>query len=377
MKISLRKKKLKSGKLSLYIEYYKGSLKDKDGKEKHNRQFDYLNLYLLEDPKTADEKRSNKETLELAENILALKKSDFLTGKFNLVDKQKGKVRLYDYFEIMKEKRSSYISNYGTWVSVKRYLDLFFHPTITLNEITPKLLEDFKLFLDVEAKTKYGQPLKHGTKYSYFNRMKAVINSAYEEGYITDVKVVKVKSFEEKETQREYLTFEELKKLGVTECKYPILKQAFIFSCVTGLRWSDIHKLKWSEVRDTEDSSMIVFTQQKTQELEYLFISDHARSLLGERSKTNDRVFTGLIYNIGITNELLRWCMRAGINKHITFHCARHTAATLLLNKGADLFSVMKRLGHKDIRTTQIYAKITDKKKKETANLISSFEVNL
>ena len=83
MKISLKKKKLKSGKFSLYIEYYKGSNIDQNGLQKHNREFEYLKLYLHEPPSTAKEKKENKETLELAENICAIKQSDYIQGKYS------------------------------------------------------------------------------------------------------------------------------------------------------------------------------------------------------------------------------------------------------------------------------------------------------
>lgn len=376
MKISLRKKKLKSGKQSLYIEYYKESVKDKDGKVKHNREFEYLGLYLIDNPNTPKEETANIETLELAEKILAHKKTELLTGNFNLNDTKKDGLRLYDYFETMKEQRAISISNHATWNSVKRYIEAFFHPSITLKEITPKLLENFKNYLDVEAKTKYGTLLKEGTKYSYFNRMKAVLNSAFEEGFITDNKVLKVKSFEEQQAQKEYLTLDELQVLTKTECKYPILKKAFLFSCLTGLRWSDIHKLKWADVRDTNEGSVIVFPQHKTNEQKHAQISEQARSIIGTASTTEETVFDGLIYNVGITNELLRWCMCAGITKHITFDSARYTAALVLLNQRADMTIVMK-LAHKDIINNPLYTKVLDEKMKKAVNSIPLFNFSL
>ena len=231
--------------------------------------------------------------------------------------------------------------------------------------------------MDKEAKTKYGTPIKHGTKYSYFNRLRATIRKAYGDGYISNPKMLKIKAFEEKESQREYLTFEELQALANSDCKFPILKKAFLFSCLTGLRWGDIHKLRWSQIRDERNIHRIIFTQQKTKDLEYMYISKQARDLIGKKPKGDERVFVGLQYSTAITTELLRWCMKAGINKHITFHCARHTAATLLLDAGADLYSVMKILGHKDIRTTQIYARIMDKKLLETAELLPELQFEL
>ncbi|WP_313384476.1 site-specific integrase [Chishuiella sp.] len=380
MKISLKQKKLNSGKISLYIEYYKGSKKDENGKEIHNREFEYLSKqigYLILDPKNASEKKENKEKIELAENIVAIRKTEFLQGKFGIVDRDKSKIKLFDYFETLKENRSSYLSNYATWKSVKRYLDQYFHPSITLAELTVESVNGFKRFLDVDAITKHGLPLKHGSKYGYFNRFRATLKQAYEEGYLTNPKLLKIKSFEQKESQREYLTSEELQVLASTECKYSILKKAFLFSCLTGLRWSDIYKLTWNEVRDENDEHRIFFTQQKTDDLEYMYINNQARELLGERKIGNSRVFVNLNYGSATNTELLRWCMKAGITKHITFHCARHTAATLLLEAGADLYTVMKVLGHKDIRTTQIYAKIVDKKLKEASNLLPTLNFEL
>ncbi len=152
----------------------------------------------------------------------------------------------------------------------------------------------------------------------------------------------------------EYLRYDELQTIALKECKYPVLKKAFIFSCLTGLRWSDINKLVWSEVRDEGENSRIVFRQKKTYNLEYLYISNQARHLLGERQNNSDRIFKGLKYGLTFNSELLRWMMRSSINKHITFHSGRHTCAVLLLEMGADIYTVSKMLGHKELKTTQI-----------------------
>ena len=127
----------------------------------------------------------------------------------------------------------------------------------------------------------------------------------------------------------------------------------------------------WSEVRDEDNGvSRVNFRQEKTEGVEYLYISAQARGLLGERQHPSERVFKGLKYGAVYNNEIVRWCNRAAISKHVTFHSARHTNAVLLLENGADIYTVSKRLGHREIRTTAIYAKIIKKKMKEAANLI-------
>lgn len=311
----------------------------------------------------------------MAEKIKSIREAEVFQGKFRIVNNNKLSVRFIDYYDKLMEERSENLSNYNTWVSTKRYINQYVHPGTTFRQVDLNFIKGFKDFLDYKALTKNGTKLAQGSKYSYFNRFRTAIRQAYEDGYITENLITKVKAFEQLETQREYLTYSELQKLYNTECKFPILKKAFIFSCLTGLRWSDVHKLTWDEVRENENQCMIVFRQQKTDGLEYLYISNQARELLGVRKNKTDRVFTNLQYGVGITTELLRWCMRAGITKHITYHCSRHTNAVLMLENGADIYTVQKRLGHKEIRTTEIYAKIIDEKMREAAEIIPNLKI--
>ena len=176
---------------------------------------------------------------------------------------------------------------------------------------------------------------------------------------------------------REYLTIEELSKLAKTDCKYEILKKAFLFCCLSGLRWSDAQSLLWSDVRDEDGKSKLFFKQQKTQKREYHPISKQARELLGKREGREDRVFIGLKYSAWHNSALKNWVYKAGIDKDITFHCSRHTYAILLLSMGTDIFTVSKMLGHKNLKTTEIYAKILDTKKEEAAEKIPIIEFNL
>jgi site-specific recombinase XerD len=100
-------------------------------------------------------------------------------------------------------------------------------------------------------------------------------------------------------------------------------------------------------------------------------ISDEAYNLLGEKGKPTEPVFPDLIYSDSRNADLYRWMIKAGIEKHITFHCARHTYATLQLTLGTDIFTVSKLLGHRHLKTTQIYANVIDEKKTVAANKIN------
>jgi integrase len=383
MKIHLRKKKLKSGKISLYLEYYKGNTKTPGGKRKILRDFEYLDLYLFPNPETPEEKKKNKENLELADQIFTIRKAELYQGKYNIQNDKKGKVGFLEFYEEKKEERYKSKGNYDNWDAAQKHIEAYCPSHITLNDVDVNFIKGFKKYLDTVAVTKSKKNLSQNTKHTYFNKFKACLNAAFEEGYLKENYIKKVKGFTMGESTREYLTADELQKLASTHCKLPLLKRAFLFSALTGIRWSDVNKMKWSEVRDegmdSENTPIyrIVFQQKKTEGVEYLYISQQARVLLGERKDSEERVFKGLRYSAHMNLQLLRWCMFAGIKKHITFHSARHTNAVLLLENGADIYTVSKRLGHREIRTTEIYAKIIDQKMKEAANLLPKLNLDL
>lgn len=83
-----------------------------------------------------------------------------------------------------------------------------------------------------------------------------------------------------------------------------------------------------------------------------------------------DRVFSSFKYSAWTILELKKWAFTAGITKNITFHTGRHTFATMMLSLGADIYTVSKLLGHKELATTQIYAKVLDKRKQDAVSLI-------
>ncbi|MFK7002038.1 site-specific integrase [Flavobacterium oreochromis] len=376
MKISLKKKKLKNEKYSLYLEYYKGSQIDKDGKRIHIRDFEYLKLYLNCNPKTPSEKKENKENELLAEQILSIRKAEFFQGKFDIKNTSKAKRPFLNYFIEKTDEKLDSPKNHGNWTATLVHLKRCIKPNLLFEEVDESFVKMVRNYFDKEAKTKSNLPLSLNSKYSYLNKFKACLRLAFEEGYTTINYATKIKSFEQAESQREYLTYQELQALADTTCKYEILKKAFIFSALTGLRWSDINTMTWSEVRDEDNNtSRINFRQEKTEGVEYLYISRQARELLGERKTPPERVFVGLKYGAVYNNEIVRWCNRAGIFKHITFHSARHTNAVLLLENGADIYTVSKMLGHKELRTTTIYAKIVDTKLKQASNLIPEIKL--
>lgn len=375
MVISIKKKKLQNGRYSLYLEYYKGTTLTAAGTRVHLRDFEFIKLYPHQEPKSASEKKENKEIYALSEQILSIRKTEYIQGKFDIKNTKKSKVLFLEYYSNQAEERIDSPKNYANWTASLLHLKRFCNPNMTFDEIDEEFVKAYRNYLDKDAKSKSNLPLAQNSKYSYYNKFKAALRTAFDEGYLTINHVKKVKGFEQGESQREYLTHNELVAMSKANCKHEVLKRAFLFSCLVSLRWSDINTLVWKEVRDEGDMNRVNFRQEKTDAVEYLYISAEARKLLGERENPSDRVFKGLKYGAHFNAEILRWCMRAGITKHITFHSARHTNAVLLLENGADIYTVSKRLGHKELKTTEIYVKIIDSKMKEAANLIPNINL--
>lgn len=153
-------------------------------------------------------------------------------------------------------------------------------------------------------------------------------------------------------------------------CTNLVLKRAALFSALTGLRHSDIRKMKWGELIDNNGRFTLKYTIQKTSRYEELPISEQAMQLCGERQNPNDFVFDGLIYSAYANKALAQWLGAAGITRDITFHCFRHTFATLQLASGTQITTIQKMLGHKNIATTMVYAKTLEEAKREAVEKI-------
>ena len=376
MKMHLRQRKqTKSGKISLFLEIYKGATTNSDGKIRILRDYEYLNLYLIDKPKTTVDKQHNKETLQLAESIKSKRELDVKNGFYGFTNESKKNTNFIEYFKALTEKRLESDGNYGNWDSALKHLTRFAGTKISFREIDGSFCERFRDYMINEAKKTDGLPLSSSSVSSYFNKFRACLRNAVKEKIILSNPSADVKNPKVIEHEREYLTLDELKAAVKAECRYGVLKRAFIFSCLTGLRWSDVQKLKWSEVQNTNEGWRITFHQKKTKGLQYLDISDQARNYLGEVGNSNERVFIGLRYSSYMNMELSRWMMRAKITKNITFHCSRHTFAVLQLTLGTEIFTLSKLLGHSELRTTQVYAKIVDEKKREAVNKMPDINI--
>ncbi|KQC33386.1 integrase [Nonlabens sp. YIK11] len=374
VKVTLRKKTITRGRQSLYLDFYPPIKNpNKDGFTRR----EFLGLYILSKPKTTTEKQSNKQKLYIAEQLCLkreneLNKPEIYTA-FELDQKRKieaGNKCFIKYCQGLASERKG--SNKKSWKSALNYLVEFCNGSIKFNELNIDVLERYKRYLlnsnSVRSKK---SKLSQNTAHSYFNKVKAALKSGFKDGYLAEDLSSKVNPIPKAETRREFLTQDELIRLYQTDCNNPLLKKAALFSALTGLRFSDIKALTWGKIRHIDNLGyMIFFDQLKTGSPEYHPISKEAYELLGEKRKEYDFVFEGLEYSAYQNKHLYQWIGAAGITKEITFHCFRHTYATLQLLGGTDIYTVSKMLGHKDVGTTQVYAKITNESKFKAAGKI-------
>ncbi|CDE57456.1 tyrosine type site-specific recombinase [Prevotella sp. CAG:873] len=365
--VYLRQRPRRNGTVALYLDTCH------DGK----RTNEYLKLYLVPE-KTREDKQKNKETMQLAEAIRAKKVVEIQSKDFGFDVSPQNDAKFFDVMRKIIDRKDG--TTKTSWQNCLAHV-LKFEPDeqITFSEITPQWVRGFRDYLDTKAmqwaidtrkRDVEPRPLALGTKALMFQKFCSVFNIAMRDGIIMYNPTAGVERFKEPESEREFLTIDEVKKLRKTPPPNRDLAQAFFFSCLTGLRWSDIVKLKWSEVQETQSGTRIVFTQKKTGGLEYLDLNSQAASMLGTRGKPDDYVFPKLGPIQAARISIAAWVKSAGIDKHITFHCARHTFAVMMLDLGVDLYTVSKLLGHKSIETTQVYAKILDKNKKAAVERI-------
>lgn len=371
--VKLRKRKMDSGKTALFLDYVL------DGK----RIRDSLGLSLLPG-KTTEITEKNRRTLLKAETIRLKKERELVMG-VQKRDNDGPKTLFLQYYRSMVEERHGNPDtqgNWGNWRSCLRYLESYCTEKTTFADITPSWVLGFKEYLDTVEKDTHKKGIKasssgfnglsQNSKVSYFNKLKACLNRARRENVIDFNPADSIIGFKTPDAERQYLTVDEVKLLEKTECRYPQLKRAFLFGCFTGLRKSDIMKLTWEEVRKEGKYTRLVFRQKKTGGQEYLDIPKPAEKYLGERgdAKSIDLVFPLFKYSSETSLELRRWALAAGITKDFTFHCSRHTFAVMLLNSGADIYTVSKLLGHRELQTTAIYAHVIDKKKQEAVSVL-------
>lgn len=258
------------------------------------------------------------------------------------------------------------IATYRKYEVTRRHLADFIHDKynlsdIPIREITPMFITDFELYLRTACKCGYNTAAK------FLLFLKSIIIVARNNGILTKDPFANYK-IQMKKVDRGYLTEDEikiiLKKKMVSE-RLEHVRDLFIFSCFTGLAYSDVANLREENIRKSFDGKLWIMTKrQKTNTDVNVPLLDIPKMIL---KKYKGKLPNGKILPV-ISNQKLNAYLKeiadiCGIKKNLTFHLARHTfATTTTLAKGVPIETVSKMLGHTNIETTQIYARITNSK---------------
>lgn len=391
----LGQKVLSDGRLSLYLEYYRGYDKTplldeygdplfythgaNEGKPKykitHHRSKEFLNLYLIAKPRTPIERAQNKETLELAKKIRFERAQQFLEDKEGYRLKRETQINFLDYFQ-------SYLDKYTKAdvkmirIALNRFRD-FLHDTpeytrfesyIKPEQLTKDMMADFTEYLQSRSR---GEGAK-----TIYQRFKKVINYALDHGVLTNnpCKGISIK-VDETILRKDILSEDEIALL--MNARHPKenqhISRAFLFSLYTGLRFVDVKDLTFANV--DYSNRLLKFEQNKVKGHSsssgvVIPLNDDLLRLIGKPTEEQNK--QSLIFPLPTywmcLKSLQRWVDRAGINKHITWHCARHSFAVNILNNGANIKTVADLLGHSDLKHTEKYVRAVDELKREAIN---------
>ena len=359
-KVTLRKRELPSGKITLYLDFYP-PIRNPRTMEMSRRE--YLGIYLTKNPRTPADRTINAEKLKQAEAIRAQRELSLINEQFGFIDKTKQKMDFLDYF---KNKLSAHDQK---WEKVYQHFKKYVNGKCTFADVTVDLCNGFRTYLMNAKQLKHdSRSLSQNSAAGYWSTFRGLLALALKEKYLIENINESLDKIETQDTRRQFLTVEEVQALYNTPCREPVLKAASLFSCLTGLRFSDILALKWENFEIYPDGGHCIRLRTEKTDAEALNpISQEAYELCGEKS--TGLVFKGFKKSM-LQNILPKWLQSAGITKHITFHCFRHTFATLLVSSGSEIYTVSKMLTHKNVSTTQIYADLIDKKKRQAAEII-------
>ncbi|MCM1511324.1 MAG: site-specific integrase [Clostridium sp.] len=356
--VRIRFKELKNGNKSIYLDIYINGV----------RKYEFLKLFLVPEV-SAEARAKNEHTMQAANAIKAQRILDIANKKPEVALNEKAKISLIEWLEEYRDMRYR-LGKDSVLKSVKSatmYLEKY-NRKVLLCDVDRDFIEGFIGFLEGVRFKKGEKQLSRRTISKHCETIRSALNVA------VDMQILSrnpVTSFNwssiggREEMKREYLTIDELKRLAETPCKREAVKNAFLFSCFCGLRISDVRGLLWKNIIPEGAKLNIEFTQKKTGTVVYFPLSKPAASYLPlQRGLDTDYVFN-LCSDVAITKALKDWTAAAGITKHVTFHVARHTFATLTLTLGSDIYTTSQLMGHSNVNVTQIYGKIIDKKKIE------------
>ena len=358
MAVYLRKKKLSGGRQSYYLDIWHGE----------KRHYEFLKLYLTK-ARNPIEKKSNQDIREMAEQIRAKREQDISGSDYDIIPKFKKNTDFVAYFQAFHDnyKNKDVRLVKGALKYFKSFLtdqEIKYLPVKSLDD---QLCRDFKNYLESKV---HGETISN-----YFKKFRAAIQAAVKEKLtLTDVSA-SVKIVRQNGLRKDILSLDEIVLLSKARCGNDQVKRAFFFSLNTGLRFCDVKALAWKNI----DNNKIRFTQAKTKHATgaanlTIDLNQTAINVIGTRGKPDELVFT-LPSHTACLKDLKNWVSAAEIEKHITWHCARHSIAVNLLDNGTDVKTVASVLGHSGLAHVDKYLRVIDERKKQAVNRLPEIQL--
>ena len=357
MKIHLRKRKLtgkshsKAG-YSLYLDIYN---------RKGNRKREFLGIYF----EPNDTKTARDEKQKLAESIRAKRLIELMNEEQGFPTRLNPQMSFVEYYKTLTETKIP--TTKVPWVYALEYVIKYSKKDVCFADINKQWLDGLVTFM-----LRNVSPLSAST---YIAKVKCALHEAERDGIIPHNPSLRTNPIKVPESVKDYLTIDEIQQIANTPIryKYQNIKHAFLFSCYTGLRFGDILSLKWNQIKEVEYNGTgktlaIHKMQSKTGVVNHIPLNESAVKLMGIRPLKDDLVFNLDFTKMHIRIILSKLLEAAKIDKKITFHSARRTYATMLLANGANIMTVKELLGHKDINSTLVYAKVIDSSKYTAVN---------
>ena len=360
--VTLRQRKISNGKISLYLDYYPALF---NPSTHETVRHEYLKMYLIDEPKNPTEVNYNKQILDVAEAVRCQRVIEIAKNEYKIFDDSKLHEDFLEYFHNLAETKHT------KWMATYLYFKKYMNGHCTFGDINIEVCEGFKNYLLEEATNwRHGTRLCQNTASAYYCMFRCCIKQAFKERRMRENLNDYLDKVPTKPTNKPYLTLEEVKRLKNTPCDNELLYRASMFSILTGFRISDILTLRWEDIGTAPDGEPCIRKKiQKTDRYATIYVSKEAISYCGEPYRTGP-VFYGLRREL-IYGPLHRWVAKAGIEKKVSFHCFRHTFATLQLAGGTDIYTVSRQLAHQNVSTTQIYVDLVDEKRRASATAIT------
>ena len=305
---------------------------------------------------TKEQRKEKERVINKIKNDLEIDLANQSTG---LISRQLKKASFILYFQKLTETKSP--NTKIAWENTLIHILKFHGRKLKFEDITENWIESFSKYLL--------KNLSQNSARVYLQKINTALNMAVKQKIILENPYRFLNKPKKEEIEMVYLVKDEIQEIINTDFFDDEVKNAFLFGCYTGLRFSDIGQLKWNNIKNNQ----IQLTQTKTKGSVYIPLNKNAENILDKQRDNKEYIFKLSSHNSSVNRTLKKLIKRTTIDKDVSFHSSRHTFATLLISSGVNVYTVSKLMGHSDIKSTLVYAKVINEEKERAVNSMPNF----